>query len=139
MPQLTFTLNDGNKIPFLAFGTGTSLGSQDVTEPAGLALEKGFIHLDCAQVRAYNPLGRVGLGTQAKVRIQSYKNEDTLGAAIKASRKPRESLFVTTKLSSALELGETVSDSLRKSLVKMGLGAFQSTSRHTRRRLSTLL
>jgi hypothetical protein len=54
MSQLTFTLNDGNRIPFLAFGTGTSFGRQDVTEPASLAIEKGFTHLDCAQVRTYN-------------------------------------------------------------------------------------
>jgi len=54
MSQLTFTLNDGNKIPFLAFGTGTSLRWRDVTEPVSLAIEKGFTHLDGAQVRARN-------------------------------------------------------------------------------------
>jgi len=57
-----------------------------------------------------------------KVGIQSYQNEDTVGAAIKASGKPRESFFVTTKLSSALVPGDTVSDALRKSLAKLGLG-----------------
>ena len=60
-----------------------------------------------------------------KVGIQSYRNEDTLGAAIRASGKPRESFFVTTKLSSAPEPGDTVSDALRKSLARLGLGAFQ--------------
>jgi len=54
MSQLTFTLNDGNKIPFLAFGTGTSLRRRDVTEPVSLAIEKGFTHLDGAQVCACN-------------------------------------------------------------------------------------
>ena len=54
MSQPTFTLNDGNKIPFLAFGTGTSLSRQDVTEPVSLAIEKGFTHLDGAQVCAHN-------------------------------------------------------------------------------------
>jgi diketogulonate reductase-like aldo/keto reductase len=58
-----------------------------------------------------------------KVGIQFYRNEDTLGAAIKASGKPREYLFVTTKLSSSLGPGETVSDALRKSLARLGLGA----------------
>ena len=65
-----------------------------------------------------------------KVGIQSYRNEDTLGPAIKASGKPRESFFVTTKLSSALEPGDTVSDALRKSLTRLGLGAFQLVSQH---------
>ena len=64
-----------------------------------------------------------------KVGIQSYRNEDTLGAAIRASGKPRESFFVTTKLSSAPEPGDTVSDALRKSLARLGLGAFQSVFR----------
>ena len=61
--------------------------------------------------------------------MQSYKNEDTLGAAIKASGKPRESLFVTTKLSSVPEPGDTVSDTLRKSLARLGLGPLQLNSR----------
>lgn len=63
------------------------------------------------------------------IRIQLYQNEDTLGAAIKASGKPRESFFVTTKLSS-LESGETVSDGLRKSLSRLGLGAFRPVSQN---------
>ena len=57
-----------------------------------------------------------------KLRTQLYKNEDTLGVAIKASEKPRESLFVTTKLSSVPEPGDTVSDALRKALARLGLG-----------------
>ena len=63
MSQLTLTLNDGNKIPFLAFGTGTVHYGRDVTEPTSLAIEKGFTHLDCAQVCTYNRRS-VGPGTQ---------------------------------------------------------------------------
>lgn len=58
-----------------------------------------------------------------KVGTQLYRNEDTLGAAIKASKGPRESFFVTTKLSLALEPGDTVSDALRGSLARLGLGS----------------
>ena len=65
-----------------------------------------------------------------KVGIQSYRNEDTLGAAIKASGKPRDSFFITTKLSSCLGPGETVSDALQESLARLGLGAFQLISWH---------
>lgn len=54
MSQPTFTLNDGNKIPFLAFGTGSKFYERDVTEPASFAIEKGFTHLDGAQVCAHN-------------------------------------------------------------------------------------
>jgi len=54
MSQPTFTLNDGNKIPFLAFGTGTSFFGRDVAEPVIMAIEKGFTHLDGAQVCAHN-------------------------------------------------------------------------------------
>ena len=57
-----------------------------------------------------------------KAGIQIYQNEDTLGAAIKASGKPREYFFVTTKLA-PFGPGETVSDALRKSLASLGLGA----------------
>ena len=64
MSQPTFTLNDGNKIPFLAFGTGTALAKQDVTEPVSQAIEKGFTHLDGAQVCAHNHR-LVGPGIQA--------------------------------------------------------------------------
>lgn len=128
MSQLTFTLNDGNKIPFLAFGTGTSFGSRDVTEPVTLAIEKGFTHLDGAQVRVHDY--RL-VGPVLKVGIQSYRNEDSLGAAIRGSGKPRDLFFVTTKLSSPIAPGETVSDGLRRSLDRLGLGALRSASQHT--------
>ena len=76
MSQLTFTLNDGNKIPFLAFGTGTSLAKQDVTEPAILAIEKGYTHLDGAQVRKHNhlPAGPEGLTSKVGIVLSERRN-----------------------------------------------------------------
>ena len=47
----------------------------------------------------------------------------------KTPGNPRESFFVTTRLSSSLGPGETVSDALRKSLARLGLGALQFISR----------
>jgi len=98
MPK-TFTLNTGATIPRLGFGTGTALYGKDATNLVRLALANNITHLDGAQM---------------------YNNEDTLGLGIKESGKPRSDLFVTTKLKN-LAPGETVKESLQKSLSKLGL------------------
>jgi len=95
----SFALNDGSQIPWLAFGTGTALYSKDAADLVRIAIENNIIHLDGAQV---------------------YKNEETLGAGIKASGKPRSELYVVTKLGN-LEPGQTVKESLKISLEKLGL------------------
>ena len=95
----SFTLNDGSRIPWLAFGTGTALYKQDAADHVRLAIENNITHLDGAQV---------------------YNNEDSLGAGIKASGKPRSELFIVTKLHS-LQTGETIKESLKVSLAKLGL------------------
>ena len=95
----SFVLNDGSQIPSLAFGTGTALYGKDAAEVVRIAIENNIIHLDGAQL---------------------YNNEDTLGAGIKASGKPRSELFVVTKLGN-LEPGQTVKESLENSLAKLGL------------------
>ncbi|KAI9813897.1 MAG: hypothetical protein M1832_006044 [Thelocarpon impressellum] len=78
-------LNDGNEIPLIAYGTGTawykSSPSADVdrsmVEAIKTAIRLGYTHLDGAEV---------------------YNTERELGAAIRESGVPRESLFVTTKV-----------------------------------------
>jgi diketogulonate reductase-like aldo/keto reductase len=50
-----------------------------------------------------------------------YENEETLGAAIAGSGRPREAFFVTTKLS-ALPEGQTPKDALLKSLKHLRTG-----------------
>lgn len=94
-----FTLNDGSQIPWLGFGTGSSVYGKDAAELVRVAIENHIIHLDGAQ---------------------AYNNEDTLGAGIKASGKSRSELFVVTKLNN-LEPGQTVKESLQVSLAKLGL------------------
>jgi diketogulonate reductase-like aldo/keto reductase len=94
-----FTLNDGSHIPWLGFGTGTALYKQDVTDLVRVAIENKIIHLDGAQM---------------------YQNEDTMGAGIRASGKPRSDLFVVTKIWD-LQPGQTVKESLKISLTKLGL------------------
>ncbi|KAF8798151.1 Aldo/keto reductase [Phlegmacium glaucopus] len=94
-----FTLNDGSHIPWLGFGTGSALYSKDAADLVCAAIENNIIHLDGAQV---------------------YKNEDTMGAGIKASGKPRSELFVVTKLNT-FQTSHTVKESLKVSLTKLGL------------------
>lgn len=95
--SLTFTLNNGVEVPWLAFGTGTALYHQNATEAVRVALENGITHLDGAQM---------------------YQNEETLGAGIKASGKSRDSIYLVTKLR-PLKEGETVRGLLEESLKKL--------------------
>ncbi|EKM82552.1 hypothetical protein AGABI1DRAFT_111158 [Agaricus bisporus var. burnettii JB137-S8] len=97
--MLEFTLNDGNRIPAIAFGTGTALYNQDASAFVRLAIETGITHLDGAQM---------------------YENEETLGKGIKSSGKPRSELFITTKLH-ILKPGQTVRETLVESLGKIGV------------------
>ncbi|KAI6165620.1 NADP-dependent oxidoreductase domain-containing protein [Pisolithus thermaeus] len=92
-------LNDGNQLPWIAFGTGSALYGHDATESVRRALDNGFTHIDTAQ---------------------RYGNEESVGRAIKLSGKSREELYVTTKLGK-LEPGETVRDALLTSLTKLNL------------------
>ncbi|KAK0503361.1 NADP-dependent oxidoreductase domain-containing protein [Armillaria luteobubalina] len=97
--MLSYILNDGTTTPWVAFGTGTALYKQDAAEAVRVAIENGVTHLDGAQM---------------------YENEDSLGAGIKASGKPRSELYVTTKLKGLAE-GQTIKDTLVISLKKLGL------------------
>jgi diketogulonate reductase-like aldo/keto reductase len=96
---MSFVLNNGKSIPWLAFGTGTALYDRNCTEQVRLAIANGVKHLDGAQV---------------------YKNEDALGAGIAAAGKPRSELFVTTK-AWRLREGQTVESTLRDSLKKLSM------------------
>ncbi|KAG1743756.1 uncharacterized protein EDB91DRAFT_1125818 [Suillus paluster] len=60
----TFTLNDGNQVPWIAFGTGTAIFQQDAKDTVESAIANGFTHLECAQL---------------------YENEDSLGTIVKTS------------------------------------------------------
>ncbi|KAG6860950.1 hypothetical protein C0995_005614 [Termitomyces sp. Mi166 len=95
----TITLNDGTAIPWLAFGTGTALYGKNAAEPIRVAIENGITHLDGAQ---------------------AYNNEDSIGAGVKASGKPRSELFIVTKLK-ALGPGQTVKQALEESLTKLAV------------------
>lgn len=96
-----FVINLDSKISLsYVTGTGTALYAKDVVDYIKTAIASGFTHLDGAQF---------------------YVNEESLGAGIAASGKPRSELFVTTKLYT-LSQGESVKESLQGSLKKLGLG-----------------
>jgi diketogulonate reductase-like aldo/keto reductase len=97
--KFTTLLNDGSSLPRLAFGTGSALFAKDATEHVRMAIENGFTHLDGAQ---------------------SYDNEQSLGAGIRASGKPRSDLYILTKLKTP-DPGQTVKGLLKESLAKLGL------------------
>ncbi|KAI9510791.1 NADP-dependent oxidoreductase domain-containing protein [Russula earlei] len=88
----TTTLNDGNEIPVLAFGTGSKFKGKDVTDVVEQALEAGFSHIDSAAI---------------------YANEQYVGAAIHESGLARQDIWITTKYDGGDPL-DAVHTSLRK-------------------------
>ncbi|KXJ89679.1 NADP-dependent oxidoreductase domain-containing protein [Microdochium bolleyi] len=96
-------LNDSNKIPMLAYGLGTAnskYASDDVIKATTTAIKAGFFHLDGAEM---------------------YGNETELGKAIAASKIPRSSLFVTTKLDNKPEYVGQVDAVFTQSLKRLNL------------------
>ena len=87
-------LNDGHRIPRLAFGT-YGLEGADGTEAVGLALEAGYRHIDCARF---------------------YGNEKEVGAALAQTSIPRGELFVTSKVWNDRQIDGTVRESVEESL-----------------------
>lgn len=72
-----YTLNDGNQIPVLGFGTYKLNGATGVNNAINSALNNGYSLLDSA----FN-----------------YENEGAVGEAIRRSSLKREDIFVTSKL-----------------------------------------
>jgi 2,5-diketo-D-gluconate reductase A len=76
MPQPFITLNDGSKIPQIGLGTYQAAADQ-TARMVETALGVGYRHIDTAMI---------------------YRNEAGVGAGLRASRLPREDVFITTKL-----------------------------------------
>ncbi|CDO68380.1 hypothetical protein BN946_scf184815.g27 [Trametes cinnabarina] len=97
MPPLMIPLNDGRQIPWLGLGTVTTLLRQDASKLVANANTHGIIHLDTAQL---------------------YENKESIGAGIALAGRPREELFVTTKIADLPE-GKTVRESFMESLARL--------------------
>ena len=72
-----YLLNNGVGIPVLGFGTWKAQDGEEAYQATLAALKAGYRHIDTAAI---------------------YKNEESIGRAIKDSGIPREELFITTKL-----------------------------------------
>jgi 2,5-diketo-D-gluconate reductase A len=94
----TLTLNDGNAIPQLGFGTW-QVPADEAADAVQAALEAGYHHIDTAQL---------------------YHNERAVGQGIRASGVPREDVFLTTKLSTSRHLPDDARRAFDQSLLDLG-------------------
>ena len=93
------TLNDGNTIPQLGFGT-FQIEPEDTVEAVSKALEIGYRHVDTAQM---------------------YGNEKEVGEAIRNSGIDRGEIFVTSKLNNSNHEPDDARESFDKMLSDLGL------------------
>jgi diketogulonate reductase-like aldo/keto reductase len=77
MPQPTFALPSGARMPVLGLGVWQLAAGHETEQAVEWALEAGYRHVDTASM---------------------YRNEQSVGAAVARSGVRREEVFVTTKL-----------------------------------------
>ena len=93
------TLYNGAVMPWIALGTWEAPPGQ-VGRAVEAALASGYRHLDCAHI---------------------YGNEREVGSALRASRIPREELFITTKIWNSFRTDQQVRRCCAKSLSDLGV------------------
>ena len=93
------TLNNGNKIPTLAYGTWL-IKNKDAAKCVELALNAGYRHIDTAQ---------------------TYGNEEGVGDGIRNSGLSRNELYITTKVQAEYKSYKKAKASIDESLKKLGL------------------
>ncbi|CAH0595191.1 unnamed protein product [Chrysodeixis includens] len=103
------TLNDGNKMPIFALGTGRGTAKEtesleDVKQAVIWAIEAGYRHIDTASI--YGDEEQVGQG---------------IAEAIAKGLVTRQEMFVTTKLWSDRHARDQVVPALKESLKRLGL------------------
>jgi diketogulonate reductase-like aldo/keto reductase len=96
----TLTLRHGVVIPLLGFGTWQIKDGEEAYASTLAALAAGYRHIDTAA---------------------AYRNESSIGRAIKDSGIPRNQLFVTTKLESHLKNYEQTFVEFEQSRQRLGL------------------
>ena len=94
----SYTLSNNVSIPELGFGTWQTPNGDVAVSAVKKALEVGYRHIDTAQ---------------------GYKNEDSVGQAIKESGIHREEIFLTTKLWNENHSYDLVLSSFEESLKKL--------------------
>lgn len=96
----TVTLNNGVEMPWLGFGVFQMEEGAETEESVLKALEVGYRSIDTAA---------------------AYRNEQSVGRAIKASGLPREELFITTKVWNADQRQGATLAAFETSRQKLGL------------------
>ncbi len=86
-------LNNGVEIPYLGFGVFQVKDGEDTVKSVKWALEAGYRHLDTAT---------------------AYRNEGSVGQAIKESGINRKDIFITTKLAVGGDENEHADAGVRK-------------------------
>ncbi len=95
-----FVLSNGVKIPKIGFGTWQIPNGEVAYDSVRFALKHGYRHIDTAA---------------------AYRNEESVGKAIKDSGIPREEIFVTTKLESHIKTYQEALDAFDKTIENLGL------------------
>ena len=98
-----YTLNDGNEIPVIGFGTWQMPNDDHTADIVGYAIKNGYRHIDTAA---------------------TYGNEESVGRGIKNSGVAREDLFVTTKLWNDSHGYDLAKKAIDESLERMQLDYF---------------
>ena len=94
------TLKNGVKIQSIGFGTWQAADGEVAYNAVKTALECGYRHLDCAAI---------------------YRNEASLGRAVRESGIPREEIFVTSKLWTKKRGYENAKAAFAKTMDQLGL------------------
>lgn len=95
-----YQLSNGVKMPVLGFGTWQVKDGEEAYHSVLEALRVGYRHIDTAEV---------------------YRNEESVGRAIKDSKIPREELFITTKIWNKHITFEDAKKAIENSLKRLGL------------------
>ncbi len=95
-----YVLSNGVEIPKIGFGTWQISNGKDAYDSVLFALKHGYRHIDTAA---------------------AYKNEESVGKAIRDSGIPRDNIFVTTKLESHIKTYQGAHDAFNKTLDDLGL------------------
>src|SRR5947209_8085439 len=93
----TRRLDSGAEMPVLGLGVWQLAQGRETEQAIEWAFEAGYRHIDTAMM---------------------YRNEESVGAAIRRSGLPREAAFVTTKI---LPTRRNATEQLEQSLRKLGL------------------
>ena len=96
----SYTLNNGVSIPVLGFGTWKAENGEVAYQAVLEALKAGYRHIDTAAI---------------------YKNEESVGRAIRDSSVSRQEIFVTTKLWNTNHSYEEARHAFEQSMEKLRL------------------